>query len=569
MAVIRSRAGTKSVFAFFALVFLASSGGHTDTWDGKVYYLVSENLAHNGSLEIRRDLPAADALRFDVDWLFVYLLEWQDPGRQACAGGWDFEAKRCNPHELQGDLEPDLPDSIYTPAAPLLPVLTAPLYAAEQLAGMPGQLVPFLANPLILAATAAVLFRLSYEVFRSRAKAFVLALAFGVCSFAWPYGDTFFLQPIAGLLMVLAVYLACLSSKSGGLLLSALAGVAAGSVVLGHTASAIFVPGLAAFFVVSNRSWKGTGSFFSGLAIVAAVQMWINHARFGDVLDFGYGPHAGLEGHAYADGLLGLIFSPGFGLLANMPLFALFPVGVYLLWKKHKALALLAGYAFAVSYLYFGTLDSPLWHGFGGWGPRYLVPVIPLLVLPLGFFLDRAAGMLARASFAVLAAAGFLVNLGGVLVWYQLGYGYGFGSFMKDGVPPEQQTGFFQWVPEYAPAALHWGALGSGYWESIMPAPGLAYWPACVPDALVYCSLGLAGMIPVLAAVAVFGLWICTTLRAPSLSGRAAGADSSGYDTAVLHLPSEAGGRASYDVAVLHLPKDARGKQGASGREAT
>ena len=509
-------AGTNTglVFCFFVLVFLTSSGGHTDHWDGKIYYLISENIVHNGSLEIRRDLPSADMIGFDVDREIVRSYEYQNPGEKLCLAGWDSDAGTCNPHEQQRDwADPALPDAIYTSAPPLLPILGAPLYVAEQLAGMPGQLVPFIANPLILAATAAVLFRLSDEIFRSRAKAFVLSLAFGVCSFAWPYGDTFLMQPIAGLLLVLAVYLAHLGSVRGGRLLPALAGVAAAGMIFGHAASIIFVPGLAAFFILSSRSLKKIGLFLSGLAAVAAMQLWLNQARFGDMLDFGYGPHSGLETHAYTDGLLGLIFSPGFGLLANMPLLALVPAGTYLLWKRHRAMALLTGYVFAASFAYFGTLDSPFWHGFGGWGPRYLVPIIPLMVLPLGFFLYRAAGALARASFAVLAAAGFLVNLAGVLVWYQLGYAYGWNSLREAGVPVEQQMRFFQWVPEYLPAVLHLRVLEAGYWEAIMPAPGLAYWPACLPDVLVYCSFGLAAMIPVLAAVAVSGFLVVATLR--------------------------------------------------------
>ena len=565
-----SRTGTRAVFCFFALVFLASSGGHTDTWDGKVYYLVSENLVLNGSLEIRRDLPSADALNFDVDYLFVYMLEWQNPDNQACAGGWDFAAKRCNPHELQENLDPVLPDAIYTAAPPLLPVLAAPLHAAEQLAGMPGQIVPFFTNPLILAATAAVLFRLSYEVFRSKPKAFVLALAFGVCSFAWPYQDTLFMQPIAGLLLVLAVYLAHLGSRRGGLLLPVLAGIAAGSVVLGHASSVIFVPGLAAFFVLSSRSWKKIIQYASGLAAVAVIQLWLNHARFGDMLDFGYGPHSGLEGHAYTDGLLGLVFSPGFGLLANMPLLILAPAGVWLLWKRHRALALLVGYAFAVSYVYFGTLDSPVWHGFGGWGPRYLVPIIPLMVLPLGFFLDRAAGAAARASFAALAAAGFLVNLAGVLVWYQLGYAYGSQLLSIEGVPSEQQVGFLQWMPAYMPAVLHWGALETGFGGLVRPELGMAYWPACLPDVLVYCSFGLDGAVLMLAAVAAAGFWVWAALwpggpRLASIRPRSrgrVGADAaSGYETIVLHLPGSRQGTdgPGYETAVLHLHKDGAG----------
>ena len=508
--------GAKSVFCFFALVFLASNGGHTDHWDGKIYYMISESIVQNGSLELRRDLPSADLLEFDVDLIIALQHQHQNPGEEVCLAGWDFDAGTCHPHELQDDwADPDLPDAIYTTAPPLLPLLGAPLYAAERLVGMPGQLAPFLLNPLILAGTAAVLFRLSYEIFRSRAKAFVLALAFGVCSFAWPYGDTFLLQPIAGLLLVLAVYLAYTSSGRGGILLPALAGAAAVGVIFGHSASVIFVPGLVAFFALSNRDWKKLGAFFSGLAAVAAAQLWLNQFRFGDMLDFGYGHHAGLETHAYTDGLLGLIFSPGFGLLANMPLLILAPAGAYLLWKKHRALAALVGYVFAVSLVYFGTLESPVWHGFGGWGPRYLVPIIPILVLPLGFFLDRAAGMFAKASFAALAAAGFFVNLMGTLVWYQIGYTYGWNSLRADGVPLEMQMGLFQWTPQYAPAVLHWNVLTLGYWDLIQPAPGQAYWPACVPDVLLHCSFGL-WIVPALAAVAAAGFWISTTLWAGS-----------------------------------------------------
>ena len=522
-------AGTGSVFCFFALVFLASSGGHTDTWDGKNYYAVSENVAQNGSLELRRDLASADAIEFDVDFAIAIMHEIQNPGEIVCLAGWNFETGACNPHEMQEDwADPYLPEAIYTATPPLLPVLAAPLHTAERAAGVTGQLVPFFANPLILAATAAVLFKLSDFVFRSRSKAFVLALAFGVCSFAWPYGDTFFAQPIAGLTLALAAYLACASSARGSAALPTLAGIAAVGTIFGHTANVIFVPGLVAFFVMTNRGWKKTGAFFSGLAAVAAALLWANHARFGGALDFGYGYHSGLETHAFADGLLGLIFSPGFGLLANMPLLALAPVGTYLLWKKNRALAILVGYAFAASFVYFGTLQSPTWHGFGGWGPRYLVPIIPLMVLPLGFFLDRAAGMLARASFAVLAFAGFVVNLAGTLVWYQLGYAYGFNELRMAGVPPEQQVEFFQWVPQYAPAVLHLYALATGYWESVTTEPGLAYWPACVPDVLVYCSFGPAGIVVMLVAVAAAGFWIAATLWAGGSRLRHKGARLSG-----------------------------------------
>ena len=529
------RTGSKSTFVFFAAVFLASSGGHTDTTDGKIYYMVAESVVDNGSLQIYRGAPSIFThWAVDTEWITVNQWDRQNHDNQACldgagagfgscdryvrtacsadqvAAGVDAHGGSCSSYE-------PVPDSIYTTAAPLLPLAGAPLVALERHAGLQAQLAPMLVNSLALAASASLLFALSRDVFRSPRMGLVLALAFGVCSFAWPYVDTFFPHPLTVLMVTLSMYLSH-RSRGGGPLTALLAGTASVAAVFTHSSAVILVPGLAAFALASCRKNKvHVALACAGQAAAVGVQGVLNTVRFGDAASFGYGAQESIAAHAHVDGLAGLIFSPGFGLLANMPLFVLFPIGIYYMWRRYRALSLLSAYLVLASWLYYGTLESPVWHGFG-WGPRYLVAVIPAMVLPLGFFLRRFGGVLwGRALFAFLAAAGFAVNLAGTLVWYQLGYNYGFNAMRSMQAPVDVY--YFQWIPSFAPAILHLRVMAEDYWGAIGQPPYLAYWPACIPDVFVYCSLGWPVTLLVLAAASAIAFFLIRGLPGPGAPG--------------------------------------------------
>jgi len=60
-----------------------------------------------------------------------------------------------------------------------------------------------------------------------------------------------------------------------------------------------------------------------------------------------------------------------------------------------------------------------IWPGDAGWGPRYLVPIVPFIVLPAGAALVWTRGIVRRVcwgAFGVLFELGVIINLGGVLV---------------------------------------------------------------------------------------------------------------------------------------------------------
>jgi hypothetical protein len=109
-------------------------------------------------------------------------------------------------------------------------------------------------------------------------------------------------------------------------------------------------------------------------------------------------------------GLAGLLLSPGSSVFVYSPLLLLAPFGIVVLWRRERPLAL-AILAMAVVWLGF-------YAGFDGWsglwsapGPRYLFPLVPLLLLPLGHWLDRPSRWAMAAALGLLGLGVQLVSL--------------------------------------------------------------------------------------------------------------------------------------------------------------
>lgn len=117
--------------------------------------------------------------------------------------------------------------------------------------------------------------------------------------------------------------------------------------------------------------------------------------------------------HNAFDGLWRLLVGPNKGLLFYFPLLPVAVAGLVLLAraKGTRAAAVTLGATSAgVWALYAGWWA---WDGSHGWGPRFLVPLVPLLAAASGVAADRSV-LLKRAAI-LLAGFGVLVNLLGVL----------------------------------------------------------------------------------------------------------------------------------------------------------
>ena len=143
----------------------------------------------------------------------------------------------------------------------------------------------------------------------------------------------------------------------------------------------------------------------------------IRHVRIGDIGE-GERPRAmviatdiaiGATNEPILERIFGLLFSPGAGLFIYAPILFTCFVGFFDFYKKNKFDCILM-ISFAVFFVFFyGT--SVYWHGFNGWGPRYLLPIVPFLILPLGASIEKRTNFFFRIPIILLGVVGFLINL--------------------------------------------------------------------------------------------------------------------------------------------------------------
>ena len=139
----------------------------------------------------------------------------------------------------------------------------------------------------------------------------------------------------------------------------------------------------------------------------------INYIRFGpptsiQVVDSINGVASGTNSNPILMNIFGLFFSPGVGLFVFSPILMGLFVGFYDFYKKYKSdCILLVGFIFMFAYT-FASVE--FWHGLNGWGPRYLLPLIPFLLIPIAFSLEKR-GIVFKLLLIVLGGMGFFINL--------------------------------------------------------------------------------------------------------------------------------------------------------------
>ena len=463
------------VFVVFLIINFVSSGGHTDLWDGMVTFLVTEGMALKQTAQLDPEIPSISNTRIPI--MINTFLHWEVQNNKVVTGKYyDWVS-------LSRPIEP-----VFTSRALLLPSISVPFYFLSTLLSVnPVSLVAFSVNSIIIALTGLVIFCFSLDLYGSKRLAFILGLIFITCTFILSYNTSLFPQPLQALCIVSSVFFLykarhnrpsfiCIFTRNidashpkTAYLHCGLAGLFFGLSIFASPTSGLFLPGFViCSFIFLRHNKRLLLCFLLTLGALLISAGILNYVRFGSISEFGYGPQYGsLSLNKGWIGLIGLFLSPGKGLLFYFPPIVLLPLAILFSYSQNKGLSFITVYVLGIAWLYFGTIDinggSRFWSGAIAWGPRYLIPALPLIIIMLGGLIKYPrkpnAKRLIIVSLIFTCVAGFIVNLGGILVWTEYGIIYGF-EHEKLGAGAEEIT---TWDPKYSPIVLHMKMISENY----------------------------------------------------------------------------------------------------------
>jgi hypothetical protein len=276
-----------------------------------------------------------------------------------------------------------------------------------------------LSNVPAAALTVALFFLVVTSLGAGRGAALCSSVVFMAGTLNLPYAGTMMKEPLVGVFLLGATLILLRTPEEGRRWPRALlAGACTGCAVAVHVLSLAAVPFLGLLALCVPRRGGGrlrvdrevAAGWAAGLLAVLLLLAWHNHARFGGVLATGFRSTAADAAEqrffAPSHGLGGLLFSWGKGLLWFDPAVFLVLPAWRLLHRRHRVLSTIVLLMAAARVLFLSTFID--WHGGFCLGPRYLVNLVPFLLLPLPFLLERvfATGSRALRGAAFLAAWG-------------------------------------------------------------------------------------------------------------------------------------------------------------------
>ena len=254
-------------------------------------------------------------------------------------------------------------------------------------------------NIVLSCATAAYLALLAWRYTNSNVTMSIFVGASLYCTFWWNYlrAQTFEIYLTLFLLAFYYHFVSALNSDQRGLRNRQflLAAIYLGMLCLSKTVFVIFLPIAIAFFGLhrprSQNQWFGYAFVFwwLPLSIFVALLLVTNWWKFGSPFTGGYTQWAE-ESHPFTTnigpGVLGIIVSKQGSVFLHFPVLIFALIGWPMFYKNHRREAQLI-VAFAAM-LFLVTAALPNWKGSSCYGPRYLLPVLPLVSLPFVCFVD-------------------------------------------------------------------------------------------------------------------------------------------------------------------------------------
>jgi hypothetical protein len=336
-------------------------------------------------------------------------------------------------------------------------------------------------NQIVTPLTCVLLFLFAARLYHSARLGVGLSLVYGLGTMAWPYAKYYFSEPLSTFCLLATAYFLFVFREQGTLRQLVLAGLFLGYALLTKLSNAVALPfflayalptGLAlrSFRSLVSRatpsrwrssistvpedsqiavhricSWKRLLAFLAPTVFFLAIAMLLSYHAFGHPLTGGY--HEEGWTTPWYVGLYGLLLSSGKSLFLFVPLTIVAPLGLGALYKGGRKEETVLFTAIIGVFLW---LHAGWWSWYGGWswGPRFLVPALPFVILPLGALWP--GGRARHAGLVALIAISIFVQFLGVVVDFNL-YMLLINDLAK-----------LLFIPEYSPLVGHLKFMLSG-----------------------------------------------------------------------------------------------------------
>lgn len=285
---------------------------------------------------------------------------------------------------------------------------------------LPREVLPkatFALSSAVAAALAVVLcFGFAYATSLSTSGALLASAVLAVATPLWPYSRFGFNTALAAVVLTLAVGTAWKADHNRDGASFFIAGLSIGLAASVRHEFLLLVPIVAFWWAATPDPWPARFRHLwwaaAGMAPIAIGLGTYNYLRFGSPLDTGHAPAFGLTGFA------GLLLSPSASVLLYCPAIIVMLVALFRLPSQHRRLRQLLLLTVAIMFIFYGTMEN--WMGGRSYGPRYLVPLLALLCVPLAAWQCRGT-ILRRCTVAILALSA-LVQVPGVVINYSTAY---------------------------------------------------------------------------------------------------------------------------------------------------
>ncbi len=437
-----------SLYVFFLSAFLLTAGGRIASSDETAFFLETQSLVEHGTLAIPDSIVSNGSYGKD--------------GRFYVGGGLGYTLL-----------------SVPFYAAGKAAVHVLPIPEAYRTFILKGSLS--LTNQFVCALIGVLFFAFARRLGYSSRLSFFLTAALLFSTNLFPYAKSSMREPLITLCLLAAAYGLFVFKTERKKRYLHLAGWALFYLLNTKISFLIILPVFAVYFIMiwdrgvfRTHGMRGVGRLFANPSfwrdgmilivwIVAAgvVIVVYNYAQFGDIFSSGYTHKPQPFNYPLWRGLYGLLLSPGKSFFLYAPMTLMIFAAAVPWSRKFPGEAVLAGLLTLVMLILHAKYFA--WAGDGSWGPRYLIPLIPFLILPAGEVIQNSLEQrkkIVKFAAIFLSAVGLVIQIGGLSVYLGSYLRYiGEYPYTRDFSDPEFLYKS-RYIPSYSPVVGHWKLLG-------------------------------------------------------------------------------------------------------------